>query len=97
MRVRSLPSYLLVNASHCAVFAAIKDHVLLPRATKLRDEDERMAHALTPEVIDGILALVPDAWLIGAPSIDIRGAYRRYLLQRLAAPRAFVEEAARAR
>lgn len=85
------------SARSRAVFAAIKDHVLLPRATKLRDEDERMAHALTPEVIDGILALVPDAWLIGAPSIDIRGAYRRYLLQRLAAPRAFVEEAARAR
>ena len=80
-----------------AVFTAIKDHVLLPFATKLEEEDERMARALTPDAVGGILALVPDAWLDGAPAIDIRGAYRRYLLERLAAPRAFVEEAVRAR
>jgi hypothetical protein len=80
-----------------AVFTAIKDHVLLPFATTLEQEDEWMARALTADVVDGILALVPDAWLDGTPSTDVRGAYRRYLLERLAAPRAFVEETLRAR
>jgi hypothetical protein len=80
-----------------AVFTAVKDHVLLRSATKLEAEDERMSRALTPDVIDRILALVPDAWLDGAPSVDMRASYRRYLLERLSAPRAFVEEAARAR
>jgi hypothetical protein len=56
-----------------------------------------MASLLTPDVIDRILALVPDAWLEGASSVDTRAAYRRYLLERLAAPKAFLEEAVRAR
>lgn len=80
-----------------AVFTAIKDHVLLRFATRLEAEDERMAGSLTPDVIDRILALVPDGWLEGAPSVDMRAAYRRYLLARLAAPKAFLEEAVRAR
>lgn len=80
-----------------AAFAAIKDHVLLRAATRLEEEDETMARAVTPEVVDGILSLVPQAWLDGAPSVDMRGAYRRYLLERLTPPRAFVEEAVRAR
>jgi hypothetical protein len=74
-----------------AAFPGIKDHVLLQRAAQIREQDAAMAAALTPEAIDGVLALVPDAW-----SID-RDAYRRYFLERLAAPRAFVEEAAGAR
>ncbi len=80
-----------------AAFAAISDHVLLRFATKLEEEDDAMARALVPEVIDRILALVPDAWLDGVSSVDTCAAYRRYLLARLAPPRAFVEEAVRAR
>jgi hypothetical protein len=56
-----------------------------------------MARALTPDVIDRILALVPDAWLDEAASGEKRFAYRRYLTERLTPPRSFVEEAARAR
>jgi hypothetical protein len=85
------------RARPAAVFTAIKDHVLLRLATKLEEEDNRMARALTVEVIDGVLALVPDGWLVGPPSEDMRAAYRRYLLERLTPPRAFVEEAVRAR
>lgn len=84
-----------------AVFPAIKDHVLLGAATRLRDVDGEMAAALTPDVLDRVLALVPDEWLedtvTGLSAKDARRAYRRYLLARLAAPRGFVEEAARAR
>jgi hypothetical protein len=83
------------HARSRAPFALIKEHVLLRRAGELTRVDAEMAPLLTPEVIDGILALIPDAWLEEGPAQRI--AYRRYLSDRLAAPRAFVEEAVRAR
>jgi hypothetical protein len=74
-----------------APFPAIRDHVLLRLASRIREEDGALASALTPAAIDAVLALVPAEW-----KIDV-APYRRYFLQRLAAPRAFVEEAAGAR
>jgi HipA-like kinase len=70
-----------------APFQGIKDHVLLRAASQIAEVDAALSAALTPHVIDEILALVPDDW-----SID-RDAYRRYFRARLEAPRAFVEEA----
>ena len=78
-----------------APFTLIKENVLLRRAGRLAEVDAAMAALLTPEVIDGIVGLIPEAWLDDGPSY--RAAYSRYLLDRLAAPRAFVEEAIRAR
>jgi hypothetical protein len=74
-----------------ATFAQIKDHVLLPAASRIREEDAALAGALTPDAIDSVLDAVPaDFGIDTAP-------YRRYLLERLEAPRPFVEEAAHAR
>jgi HipA-like protein len=78
-----------------APFALIKENVLLRRAGMLGDVDAAMAALLTPETIDGIVALIPEGWLEDGPAQ--RAAYARYLIDRLAAPRAFVEEAIRAR
>jgi hypothetical protein len=78
-----------------APFPLIKDNVLLRRAGLLAEVDPEMAARLTAEIVTGIVALIPDAWLDGEPSH--RAAYARYLIERLAAPRAFVEEAVRAR
>jgi len=82
-------------------FPLIGQHVLRHRATRLERIDEEMARALTPAMIDGIVAMVPGEWLAGdgsaADAERYRGAYARYLRNRLAPPRAFVEEAARAR
>ena len=83
-----------------AAFPLIKDHVLLGGATALQEIDAAMASALTADVVDAVLANVPDEWLeerATASARDMRAAYRRYLLARLEAPRAFVEEAARVR
>ncbi len=83
-----------------AAFPLIKDHVLLRGASALREVDAAMASTLTPAVIDGILADIPDEWLedrATGSADEMRAAYRRHLLARLEAPRAFVEEAARAR
>ena len=75
-------------------FALIKHHVLLTRAPALAGVDAGMAGALNARVIDGIVTLIPDSWLEdGAPD---RAAYALFV-DRLAEPRAFVEEALRAR
>ncbi len=82
-------------------FPMIKDHALLRRAALVGDVDEAMAQALTPDIIAGIVDLIPDEWLRDGPSgggeNELRSAYRRYLVDRLAAPRAFAEEAVRVR
>jgi len=82
-------------------FTLIKDHVLLRFASALPEVDSRMTERLTPEVIDRVVKLIPDAWLVGdslfSSSNQYRDAYVEYLLRRLEAPKAFVEEAIRAR
>jgi hypothetical protein len=76
-------------------FKLIKQHVLLRRAGGLAGIDADMAARLTPAVIDRTVALIPDVWLEDGEAQ--RDGYRRYLTDRLAAPRAFVEEAIHAR
>ncbi len=76
-----------------APFPQIREHVLLPFAGELAEADAELAPRLTPEVIRDVVGLVPAEWF-GEPPRD---AYVEFLTQRLAAPRDFVEEAARAR
>jgi hypothetical protein len=84
-----------------APFALIKDHVLLPFASKIEDIDASMAASITPALIREITALIPESWLCTESEFaDVeahRAAYCDYLLRRIQAPRAFVEEAVRAR
>jgi hypothetical protein len=77
-------------------FPQVKDHVLLPWASELEGADARLSARLTPEVVRGIVDLVPDTWL-EAPVAALREAYTGYLNGRLAMPRPFLEEAIRAR
>lgn len=84
-----------------APFALIRDHVLLPLADRLGEVDAQLAARLDAHVIDAIVELIPAAWLVGAvPFADHREhrfAYATWLKRRLEEPRAFVEEAIRAR
>ena len=77
-----------------APFAQIRDHVLLPWAAEIREADARLSARLTKDIIDGVLALIPDAWLVDGPD---RMIYRDYLMERLQPPREWMEEAVRAR
>ena len=56
---------------------------------------------MTEDLLTDLVALIPDAWLVGgsdfASVAENRRAYVDYLRERLTAPRAFVEEAERAR
>lgn len=85
-------------------FPLIAEHMLITRADGLADADAAMAATLTDERIAGILDAVPDELLMDplargafASADEARGRYRRYLVDRLRAPRAFVEAAEQAR
>lgn len=77
-------------------FRLISTHVLKRYAQRLEAIDEEMASTLNSDTIDTILGWIPDNWLSSESGHDaaaLRSAYSRYLLERLKAPRAFVEEA----
>jgi hypothetical protein len=82
-------------------FPAIKDHILLKFASALDDADAAMMARVTPALIREVVELVPDAWLASdkafAEPALARDAYVQHLSRRLTAPRAFLEEAKRAR
>src|ERR1044071_7026686 len=82
-------------------FPLVKDHVLLRRAGLLREIAARMTERITPDVIDGLVKLIPYVWVVGdstfAESNQYREAYVEYLLSRLEASDIFLEEAIRAR
>lgn len=78
-------------------FAMIRNHALLPFAGDLRAADEALAARVNEEELTRIVGEIPDAWLEGeAGPAATRRAYVEHLCERLAAPRAFVEEAIRA-
>jgi HipA-like kinase len=82
-------------------FPQVRDHVLLPFASSIEAADERLAARLDREVLEMIAAGIPDDWLPAEGGLADPDAHRRayvdYLAARLAARRAFVEEAERAR
>lgn len=75
-------------------FAQLKDHVLLPWATRVKEAHETCAALLSAEVINAILAAIPDEWLlIDSPFTNVtehRQAYLDFLLTRLANPHQFL-------
>ena len=82
-------------------FAETGKHILLPWASSL-DSASRKAHSkLTPQVLAGILDLVPDAWLESIPgsltAAERRAAYVDFFVRRLAASDIFEKEAIDAR
>jgi hypothetical protein len=82
-------------------FERLRDHVLLPFASSIAESDAALAALVTDELLERLVADLPDAWLPDDPLAGDaeaqRRAYRRYLRMRLDAPRPFVEEAERAR
>jgi hypothetical protein len=67
----------------------------------VREVDEELAEKLTPDAIAGVIDMIPDSWLGDEPRFatpaEHRAAYRAYLMQRLEAPREWMEDAVRAR
>ena len=69
-------------------------HVLRDVAADPAAAHERLAPLLTPELLDSVVALVPDQWLEPAPGLDspaeLRTAYREHLQARVAKPAAWL-------
>lgn len=82
-------------------FLLIKDHVLLPMASKLEEVDREFRALLVPERIEAIAALIPDEWLTDEHSFDTpethRQAYVHFLQTRLTNSEIFVKAAQDAR
>jgi hypothetical protein len=82
-------------------FPLVKDHVLLPWASRLAEASVRLGSRLAGGAIAAAVGKVPDAWLSGDPRFEspaaARAAYAGHLERRLAATHLFVEEAERAR
>jgi hypothetical protein len=81
-------------------FVQVKDHVLLPYATKLEEVDKTFRSILANERIASVVSLIPDEWLIEDPNEspeNKRNVYKRFLEMRLAASDIFVKEANNAR
>jgi hypothetical protein len=84
----------LAGSAHAA-FPLIGEHVLMPYAGSIEQADERLADAAADGIADA-LARVPDEWLGERPDAR-RADFAAFLHRRLAAPRAFVQEAEHAR
>jgi hypothetical protein len=86
-----------VASSARARFPLLARHVLREAAAPLQSVDASMARALTPDALTAILQTVPGEWLAAtATSGDAavaQAAYVRYFVERLAAPRPFLDDA----
>lgn len=82
-------------------FVLVKDHVLLPQASKLEEADKQLRPLLTSENIHGLVSLIPDDWLLAdspfANAEEHREAYIRFLETRLQNTEVFIKEAQHAR
>ena len=82
-------------------FALIKDHVLLPQASELDATDTAFKKLLSPEVLTGIVDLIPIDWLqwedVDATAEELRAIYLQFLTTRLNHSEIFINEAKNAR
>lgn len=82
-------------------FVQVKDHVLLPWASALDEVQKEASAVLTPELINAIVALLPDEWLQpGEENLlpeERRSVYASFLNTRIRLADNFVKEAKYAR
>ncbi|AUC23265.1 aminotransferase class I and II [Polaribacter sejongensis] len=82
-------------------FPLIKDHVLLPKATKLQNAASEIKLVINNAVIEDIVANIPEDWLINEGDVlkpeEIRAAYIQFLNAKLLMIDELVKEAENAR
>jgi hypothetical protein len=74
-------------------FPLIRDHVLMPWASRIAEADATLRPRLNESVFAEILAQIPELWL---PK-ELQADYLTYFMRRVAGASVFVEEALRAR
>lgn len=82
-------------------FALIKDHVLLPQASLLKEVDAEFKAILTPEILEEIVNTIPQDWLQWEDADEtpeaLRNVYLQFLKTRLENSEIFVNQAQNAR
>ncbi len=82
-------------------FMLVKDHVLLPQASELDLADVEFKKILSRELIENIIAAIPEEWLQGESTFQTveehRRAYVDFLTTRITHSDIFVNEAKHAR
>ncbi|UPZ13932.1 HipA family kinase [Flavobacterium humidisoli] len=82
-------------------FALIKDHVLLPQASLLKEVDAEFKAILTPEILEEIVNTIPLDWLQWEDADEtpeaLRNVYLQFLKTRLENSEIFVNQAQNAR
>ncbi|MNQ41147.1 hypothetical protein D3C85_548160 [compost metagenome] len=82
-------------------FALIKDHVLLPQASILKEVDAEFKAILTPEILEEIVNTIPLDWLQWEDADEtpegLRNVYLQFLKTRLENSEIFVNQAQNAR
>ncbi|MDW8852991.1 HipA family kinase [Flavobacterium sp. MMLR14_040] len=82
-------------------FALIKDHVLLPQASLLKEVDAEFKALLTPEILEEIVNTIPLEWLQWEDTDEtpetLRNVYLQFLQTRLNNSEIFVNQAQNAR
>lgn len=82
-------------------FALIKDHVLLPQASLLKEVDAEFKTILTPEILEEIVNTIPLEWLLWEDTdetpVTLRNVYLQFLQTRLTHSEIFVNQAQNAR
>ena len=78
-------------------FPFIKNHALLPYASKLEEADKLMRQAITPRTLNQIVDLLPDSWLQeegrDMSPAEVRDVYKKFLTERLKNSSIFVKQA----
>lgn len=89
------------DKSAVSPFPYIKDHALLPRASRLEEVDKELRQRITPRMLEKIVDMVPDEWLdydgLDMAAGQIRDVYKKFLTERLKDSQIFVKQAIDAR
>lgn len=82
-------------------FTLIKDHVLLPKATKLEEAHQEFTTKLNTEILHEIVSQIPEDWLQWEEQDitpeEIKSVYKQFLTSRLANAEIFLKQAEDAR
>ena len=80
-------------------FIPVKNHVLLPYASRLQEMDTRFQNILNSRKLLDIVGLIPEDWLnvFGPNLAETRDMYFRFLQIRMASSEIFIKEAQHAR
>ncbi|MCM1504927.1 MAG: aminotransferase class I and II [Muribaculum sp.] len=89
------------DKSALSPFPYIKDHALLPRASRIAEADKELRQRITPRTLERIVDMVPDEWLkydgLSLTEKEVRNVYKRFLTERLKNSNIFVKQALDAR